>query len=65
MIDREERDMLRRKMAVHKVKEETCVRMRYLILIGHVTYGTKMGLLISGLQCFYSWTLVVSLRRRM
>jgi hypothetical protein len=35
------------------------------MLIGHViNYVSQRGLLIAKLQCFDSWTLVVSLKRR-
>ena len=47
-----------------KGKGKPCVRMRCLILIEHVNQANQRGLLIAGLQCFDSWTLVVSLRRR-
>jgi hypothetical protein len=38
--------------------------MNWLVLIGHVSWVSKRGLLIAGLQYFESLTLVVSLRKR-
>ena len=35
-LDREETDVAHRKMVVYKSKGKPCVRMRCLILIGHV-----------------------------
>lgn len=47
-----------------KVQEEACVRMRCLIVIGHLNYVNQGGLLIAGLQYLDSWTLVVGPRRK-
>lgn len=46
------------------VKGKLLDRMKCLILIVPVNWGSQSGLLLAGLQYFGSWTLVVGLRRR-
>ena len=64
-LDREKTDMAHGKMSVYESKNgKPHVRMRCLILIGHVNKVNQRRLLIAGLQYFDSWTLAATLRRR-
>ena len=64
-LNREEADIAHKQMVVYKGKGgKPHVKMKSLILTGHVNQVNQRGLLITGVQYFNNWTLVISHRRR-